>query len=682
MNVEERWARVQPGVVLANAEPRAAPARPAVRRSTRRRANRATIGGGIGNNSCGSHSVDLRQDDRPGARASTSCSPTAPRRRSDRARGEALAAKLDGAGPRGRPLPRRARASRPSTATRSTRASRSIQRRVSGYNLDDFIAEGAHGPLADDRRLRGHARGRHRGARAARAASQRRRALAVLHFESVRAAAEAVLPILEHAPSTVELVDQRRSSSAAARASASPPLVALRAGRPRRLLVVEFYGDNDAEVRERLERIVADMRRRGIGYATHITTDPGEQLRIWRMREAGLGLLMSVKGDAKPIAFVEDTAVDPAKLRGLRRALRRDRARARHRGGLLRPRLGGLPAHPPAGEHQDAKTACARSRRSRPRSRTSCSSSAESLSGEHGDGILRGVFTERMFGAELTEAFREVKAPSTRRACSTPARSSTRPRFDDNLRLGPRTMNLDAADLPRLLRRRRDRARGRAVQRPGRLPQGRRRHVPLVHGDARRGALDARPREPAAPGAERRAPARATLTGRRASRGARPLRRVQGVQGGVPVGRRHGEAQVRGADDAPRGRTALPLRDRLFGHIATWSRIAMRARAARAAAQRRRRGSRRCGGCCSAALGVARAAAAARASRARPSAAGSPGARAARRGGAPRGDVVFFDDTFTRLLPPGGRAGGDARPRGARLPRRAGRRGSAAAAGR
>ena len=54
--------------------------------------------------------------------------------------------------------------------------------------------------------------------------------------------------------------------------------------------------------------------RKRIGYAAHLAFDPAEQQSIWKLRKAGLGLLLGTKGDRKPIAFVEDTAVEPAKL--------------------------------------------------------------------------------------------------------------------------------------------------------------------------------------------------------------------------------------------------------------------------------------------------------------------------------------------------------------------------------
>ena len=437
VSVAERWARVQPGIVLTNLNRALRPhgLQYAVDPST---ANRATIGGGIGNNSCGSHSVIYGKtlDQVLGVDVVLSDGTTttfAPRS------GEALAALTAQPGLEGdlyRGVRRIAATHREAIASRFPR----IQRRVSGYNLDEFLVEGAmdlsklivgsEGTLA----VVTEARVRLVPIPAA-------KALAVLHFDSVRAAAEAVLPILEHAPSTVELVD--RTIIERCRASAGfAELVRFVQGEPGALQVVEFSGDRADEVRARVDRLVADMQARGLGYAAHTTSDPGEQLRIWRMREAGLGILMSVKGDAKPIAFVEDAAVDPSRLADF---VDRFDAIVRAHGTT-------------AAYYGHASVGCLHIRplvniKREDGLRTIEGIASEvadlvlefggSLSGEHGDGILRGVFTERMFGPELTEAFRQVKRLFDPRGLLNPGKIVDTPAFDDNLRLSPRTTNLD-----------------------------------------------------------------------------------------------------------------------------------------------------------------------------------------------------------------------------------------------
>ncbi len=77
---------------------------------------------------------------------------------------------------------------------------------------------------------------------------------------------------------------------------------------------MEFYGENEAELRSKLDAMEAALKREKAGYAYVRAFDPAEQQSIWKVRKAGLGLLLGMKGERKPIAFVEDCAVDPAKL--------------------------------------------------------------------------------------------------------------------------------------------------------------------------------------------------------------------------------------------------------------------------------------------------------------------------------------------------------------------------------
>src|SRR5213594_4820046 len=85
-------------------------------------------------------------------------------------------------------------------------------------------------------------------------------------------------------------------------------------GDPAAIMIVEYAGDTDAEVRAKVETLEARRQRERFGYAAHAAHDAGEQQSIWKLRKAGLGLLLGMKGDKKPIAFVEDTAVHPKHL--------------------------------------------------------------------------------------------------------------------------------------------------------------------------------------------------------------------------------------------------------------------------------------------------------------------------------------------------------------------------------
>ncbi|MEE8421624.1 MAG: FAD-linked oxidase C-terminal domain-containing protein, partial [Dehalococcoidia bacterium] len=442
INAEQQWARVQPGVVIAALNEAAAPhgLQYAIDPATQ---NRATIGGGIGNNSCGARSVmygktvdqvlSLDVVFADGTRATLG--PLA---------GDALDAKraldtIEGAAYR--EVPRIAAEQRDEIERRYPK----IMRRVSGYNLDAFTSDEASGdgPVDLTQLIVGS-----EGTLAVITEARMRlvplpaaRGVAAVHFASVVDACEAAVPALDHGPSAVELVGQeiiRRS-----RANIGfRDLVEFVEGDPGAILLIEFYGETEAEVEASLEGLRRDLEGRELGYATVTTTDPAEQQRMWRMRQAGLGILMSVRGDAKPIAFVEDTAVAPERLA---RFVERFDAIVRAHGCE-------------AAYYGHASVGCLHIRplvnvKDADGLRTTQRIADEvadlvlefggSLSGEHGDGILRGVYTERMFGPQLTEAFRELKRVFDPQGILNPGKIVDTPAFDENLRLGPATRNTE-----------------------------------------------------------------------------------------------------------------------------------------------------------------------------------------------------------------------------------------------
>ena len=307
---EAQTARAQPGVVLAELNRAAAQhgLQYAVDPST---ANRATIAAGVGNNSCGAHSILFGKtiDQVLGLDAVLA---DASATRFERLDGVALETQARAPGLEGevyRELRRIGRDQREEVARRFPQ----ILRRVSGYNLDDFVND--EGPIDVGCMVVGS-----EGTLAVVTEADLRlvplplvKAIAAVHFATVVEAAEATLTALEHAPSAVELVDDtivRRCRASTGFRSLAEFVV----GDPGAILFIEFYADSEAEARAKLDRLEADLGRRNLGYAVVATTDAARQRDMWRMREAGLGLIMSVRGDAKPVGFVEDTAVAPEKL--------------------------------------------------------------------------------------------------------------------------------------------------------------------------------------------------------------------------------------------------------------------------------------------------------------------------------------------------------------------------------
>ena len=432
---QRRLARVQPGVVLSE-----------LNKATRPRglhypidpstANRATIGGGIGNNSCGTHSglygktVDVIESMDVILSDSEALRFGAVDQRQ-------LSALIDAGGREGRlyrDLRDLAQRERAEIGERFP----DIPRRVSGYNLDTLLdpqgvnlsqmVVGSEGTLAVVTE-----------ATVQLAPLPARRGILAAHFRTLIEAAEATVVANARRPAAIELVDDiiiERCRSSVGYA----PLAEFVVGTPGAILLIECFADNDSELVEQLRTIQSELESRGMGYAFVAETDPAAQTRMWQMRQAGLGLLMSMHGDPKPVAFVEDTAVPPERLpEFVARFDAAVRAKGLRAGYYGHAAAGCLHIRPvvnvkdPVGLDQTEALA---------------SEIADlvvefggSLSGEHGDGIARGAFLEKMFGPGLVEAFRETKRIFDPDGLLNPGKIIDTPPFRDNLRLSPETIN-------------------------------------------------------------------------------------------------------------------------------------------------------------------------------------------------------------------------------------------------
>ena len=434
---EEHWARVQPGMALAHLN--RAMARHGLQYAPDPvTVNRATVGGGIGNNTCGAHSViygktldhvlGIESVLSDGSRASFR--PIGEEELEHKRAMEGLEGHLY------REVRRIALANRDEVARRFPK----VLRRVGGYNLDEFAGDG---PQNMARMVVG-SEGTLVAVTEARlnlVQVPKRKGLAALHFKGLIEAMEATVAILEHDPSAVELVGgmiiQLCRESVGFR-----HLLGFVQGEPECLLLVEFYGESEPEVQAKLDALKQDMERRRLGYATVLAVDPAHQERIWDLRRAGLGLVMGVKGDAKPLPYVEDTAVSPEKLPAY--VARFEEIIARY--GTTAAYYG----HASVGCLHIRPLVNVKSTDGLAVLEGICNDVADlvlefdgSLSGEHGDGIVRGAFTEKMFGSELYEAFREVKRAFDPDTVLNPGKIIDTPQLTEFLRLSPQTENLE-----------------------------------------------------------------------------------------------------------------------------------------------------------------------------------------------------------------------------------------------
>ncbi len=311
-----------------------------------------------------------------------------------------------------------------------------ILRRVSGYNLDEFVKPqplnlsrlvvGSEGTLACvvEAKLRLVRKPKHV-------------ALDVIHFREVWEALESSPAIVETAPYAVELLDKQILDLARKNLVQSKRMGFIQ-GDPDAILIVEYDGATEREVRDKIEKLESLRKQQGMGYDSIQAYAPEEVQRIWGLRKDGLGLLLGMKGEKKPIAFVEDTAVDPAKLpefvKGFRDILKSYDVNAGYYGHCsvgclhIRPfinlkepgeidKMTGI-----ASEISDLVLA-----------------SGGALSGEHGDGLARSHFNEKLFGPDLYQAFRRIKGAFDPKGMMNPGKIVDAPPMTESLRVGPAT---------------------------------------------------------------------------------------------------------------------------------------------------------------------------------------------------------------------------------------------------
>ena len=430
INAEEQWVRTQPGVTLTELNRQLRP-HGLMFTPDPSTASRATVGGAMGNNSCGAHSIVYGKtvDHVLGQDVVLSDGRIAS---FENVSGDALDAKLRLGGLEG-DIYRAVRDVAARAAPLVEANFPKVLRRVGGYNLDLVndpeglnlaqLMVGSEGTLAAVT-----------SARLNLVKIPDFSGLAVLHFKGLDEAMEATVATLEHDPSAVEHIGAIIITQARRHISYSRNLGFLQ-GEPTDILVVEFNGDSQEEVADKFDKLEQDMTRKELGFAMTRLHTAAEQAQVWSMREAGLGLMNNVEGSAKPLPFVEDTAVAPEKLpeyvRRFQEIIKNSGTEAGYYGHAS---VGCMHIRPLI----DIKTREGMDRLYKISDEVSdlLKEFGGSMTGEHGDGIVRGFWTEKMFGSELVENFREVKRAFDPNTIMNPGKIFDTPHILDNLRFG------------------------------------------------------------------------------------------------------------------------------------------------------------------------------------------------------------------------------------------------------
>ena len=223
------------------------------------------------------------------------------------------------------------------------------------------------------------------------------------HCPSLEASFEANLVALRHSPDAVELMDGRILELGKDNLEAQRNRFFVE-GDPAALLIAEFRG---AEMDARADALEAELLASGLSY-TCTRVYGADVARVWALRKAGLGVLSGMKGDAKPVGVIEDTAVAPERLP----AYMRDFSAMLDRLDLQCVFYG----HISTGELHLRPIINLKTEDGRRLFRAVAEETAAlvrkhrgSLSGEHGDGRLRGEFIPLMFGEECYRLMQEVK---------------------------------------------------------------------------------------------------------------------------------------------------------------------------------------------------------------------------------------------------------------------------------
>ena len=387
-------------------------------------ANRATIGGMSGNNSCGARSIrygnmvhnvraiDALLADGTVAHFNSSGSNQ----------------QIDEENPSYRELVQKMRALGETEAAEIGQRFPKLLRRVGGYNIDALTAEapnmahllvGSEGTLAFFQRI-------HLDLQAIPA----HRVLGVCHFPSFYQAMDNTQHIVELRPTAVELVDRTMIDLARDIPMYAATVERFVRGEPEALLLVEFAGDDQAQQRKSLQQLVELMGSLGLPGAVVEVTDAAFQQAIWEVRKAGLNIMMSMKGDGKPVSFIEDCAVELKDLADYTERL----TEVFHKHGTT----GTWYAHASVGclhvrpiLNMKDESGAKKMRAIAEETMAMVREYKGSHSGEHGDGLARSEFHEAMFGKRMVSAFEKVKDSFDPAGVFNPGKIVRAPRMDD-----------------------------------------------------------------------------------------------------------------------------------------------------------------------------------------------------------------------------------------------------------
>jgi FAD/FMN-containing dehydrogenase/Fe-S oxidoreductase len=311
-----------------------------------------------------------------------------------------------------------------------------VMRRVGGYNLDIFnnqserpytqdgsvnlahLLIGSEGTLAYTREITLDL-----------SPLPRAKVLGVVNFATFHAAMDSAQHIVKLGPTAVELVDRTMVDLSLANPAFRPVIETVLIGRPAAILLVEFCADDVGRLHRKLDELDDLMGELGNDGGVIKITDETAQKCLWEVRKAGLNIMMSLKGDGKPVSFIEDCAVPLEHLAEYTAALTEIFARHGTRGTwYAHASVGTLHVRPILNMRQDG---AAKMRAIAEEASALVRKYQGAYSGEHGDGLCRGEWIKWQFGSAINSAFREIKRHLDPIGLFNPGRIIDPPRMDD-----------------------------------------------------------------------------------------------------------------------------------------------------------------------------------------------------------------------------------------------------------
>jgi len=289
-----------------------------------------------------------------------------------------------------------------------------VLRRVGGYNLDIFFPQserpytldnsvnlahllvGSEGTLAVTERLTLKL-----------APLPKHKTLGVVNFPSFYKAMESAQHIVKLKPTAVELVDRTMIELARANPAFRPVIERALIGEPEAILLVEFAGEEREPQLRDLQRLVELMGDLGLPKSVVEMPEPGPQSALWEVRKAGLNIMMSMKGDGKPVSFIEDCAVPLEHLANYTQRLTDVFTKHGTKGTwYAHASVGTLHVRPILDMRNEG---AAKMRAIAEEASAMVREYKGAFSGEHGDGLVRSEWVAWQFGPRLTRAMGEVK---------------------------------------------------------------------------------------------------------------------------------------------------------------------------------------------------------------------------------------------------------------------------------